>query len=211
MKTLEKLERCREIKIPEMTSSEFNPGMPESFLKHVAGPVRLKNLLILAAVLAFTSAAGTIRADGDPPAINDKSRTLTDKFSTLTGTSWELRSFGEGDTAVSVIKGSTVSIRFMPENGEGRGRLTGSAGCNNFFTTYHIDGEKIEVGPPGATMMYCGHIGGLMDQEQRFLKALEKSGEYRITGKQLLIRPRNAGDSLVFEAETGTSTEPGRR
>jgi heat shock protein HslJ len=57
-------------------------------------------------------------------------------------------------------------------------RVTGSGGCNRFFGTAKLSGEALEVGPLGTTRMACPET--IMNQENRFLKALESVRRYRV-------------------------------
>ncbi len=52
----------------------------------------------------------------------------------------------------------------------GEGRLEGHGGCNGFFGSYELKGDKIEIGPLGATRMACPEP--IMDAEQRFMNVL---------------------------------------
>jgi heat shock protein HslJ len=57
-------------------------------------------------------------------------------------------------------------------------RVTGNGGCNRFFGTAMLSGETLEVGPLGTTRMACPET--VMNQEYRFLKALELARRYRV-------------------------------
>jgi len=67
------------------------------------------------------------------------------------------------------------------------GSANGSGGCNRFMTSATIDGSKLSFKPAAATRMMCPPA--LMDQEQKFFSALERTRSYAIdadTGKLLL-------------------------
>lgn len=53
---------------------------------------------------------------------------------------------------------------------DGNGRAYGSAGCNHWFASYTLDGDKLTFGPAGSTRKMCADA--LMEQEGRFLKML---------------------------------------
>lgn len=57
-------------------------------------------------------------------------------------------------------------------------RVIGNGGCNRFFGTAKLSGETLEVGPLGTTRMACPET--IMNQEHRFLKALESVRRYRV-------------------------------
>ena len=64
----------------------------------------------------------------------------------------------------------TVTAQFEED-----GSLNGSAGCNNFFGSYELDGDAIQIGQVGSTMMACEKG---MTQEAIVLEALQKA--YRV-------------------------------
>ncbi len=67
------------------------------------------------------------------------------------------------------------------------GSANGSGGCNRFTTSATIDGSNLSFKPAAATRMMCPPA--LMDQEQKFFSALERTWSYTIdadTGKLLL-------------------------
>lgn len=51
------------------------------------------------------------------------------------------------------------------------GRAYGNGGCNHWFAPYTLDGDKLSFGPIGKTRKLCAPA--LMEQEQRFLQALQ--------------------------------------
>ena len=81
------------------------------------------------------------------------------------------------------------------------GELTGSAGCNTYKGTYTITagaGEnEIEIGPLATTRMACQEK--IMDQEARYLSALEAAETYIIEGTALTIH--FPGGALIYEAQ----------
>jgi copper homeostasis protein (lipoprotein) len=61
-------------------------------------------------------------------------------------------------------------------------RLSGSGGCNRVTGSFKLDGDKLHPSRMAGTMMACP-TG--MEQEQRFLQAIEKVERYRIRGSHL--------------------------
>ncbi|WP_343572434.1 META domain-containing protein [Pseudomonas sp.] len=53
---------------------------------------------------------------------------------------------------------------------DGNGRAYGSAGCNHWFASYTLEGDKLTFGQPGSTRKMCAEA--LMEQEGRFLQML---------------------------------------
>jgi heat shock protein HslJ len=66
-----------------------------------------------------------------------------------------------------VIDESEASIAFDPD-----GSLHGNSSCNRFFGSFALTAEGLTISDTGGTMMACDP--GSMDQEQRFLSALEQ-------------------------------------
>lgn len=57
-------------------------------------------------------------------------------------------------------------------------QLSGSAGCNRFFTSYNLSGEDMRVGRIATSRMAC--TPALMQQESRFTKLLESVYQFEI-------------------------------
>lgn len=52
------------------------------------------------------------------------------------------------------------------------GRAYGNAGCNHWFASYQLDGDKLSFAAPGSTRKLCAPA--LMEQETRFLQSLSQ-------------------------------------
>ena len=50
------------------------------------------------------------------------------------------------------------------------GRAYGNAGCNHWFASYTLEGDKLSFSAPGSTRKMCAPA--LMEQEARFLASL---------------------------------------
>lgn len=80
------------------------------------------------------------------------------------------------------------------------GKVAGSGGCNRYFAQAKIKGDRIEIGKAGATMMACAEA--LMDQEGKFLAALEKATTFRIDGDgKLFLLDADGTDILRFASQ----------
>jgi heat shock protein HslJ len=102
----------------------------------------------------------------------------------LEGSSWQVIGYNNGKGGVvSLILDTEITATFDEE-----GQLTGNAGCNNYFASYEIDGDKISIGPAGATAMFCTEPEGIMEQEQQYLAALQTAATYKITGLNMEMR-----------------------
>ncbi|OJX99449.1 MAG: hypothetical protein BGP07_05385 [Rhizobiales bacterium 63-22] len=67
------------------------------------------------------------------------------------------------------------------------GAVSGSGGCNRYFSRATVSGENVSFADIGSTYMQCP--AALMNQERKFLDALGKTRSYRIdtTGKLVLL------------------------
>jgi len=102
----------------------------------------------------------------------------------LAGTSWHVTGYNNGKQAVvSVTVGSNVTMAFGTD-----GRVSGSAGCNNYTASYTNDGAALKFGPAAATRRMCVTPEGVMEQEQQFLQALETVTTARQEGERLELR-----------------------
>ncbi|OWK44734.1 META domain-containing protein [Ectopseudomonas oleovorans] len=66
-----------------------------------------------------------------------------------------------------LIDRSHLTITFAAD-----GRAHGNAGCNHWFAGYTLKGQALNFDPAGSTRKLCAPA--LMEQEQRFLAALEE-------------------------------------
>jgi heat shock protein HslJ len=94
----------------------------------------------------------------------------------LTGTAW----LAETIMGRPVIDYSASTIAF-----EADGRVQGRGGCNRYFGTAAIDGERVSFGAMGATKMAC--VPALMDQETRFFQALASAERWSFDEHGLLL------------------------
>jgi heat shock protein HslJ len=81
----------------------------------------------------------------------------------LSGSEWRPSLIG----TLEIPESTELFIQF-----KGDGKLAGHGGCNQFFGTYSISGNKIDFGPVGSTRMACEKL--VMDLETAFLSALEE-------------------------------------
>lgn len=117
----------------------------------------------------------------------------------LAGTSWSVTGFNNGKQAVvSVLTGTSLTMSFA-----GDGKVGGSAGCNRYTATYASAGQKLTFGPAAATRMMCAQPGGVMEQEQQFLKALETVATARFEGDRLELR--TSGGQLAVTLSKATA------
>jgi heat shock protein HslJ len=102
----------------------------------------------------------------------------------LGGTSWQVLSVNNGKQAVvSTIIDSKLTAHFSSD-----GKLSGSAGCNQYTASYEVSGKTIKIGSVAATRKLCMKPESIMEQEAQFLHALETVARYRLDGTRLELR-----------------------
>ena len=73
-----------------------------------------------------------------------------------------------------------------------KGQIVGSAGCNSYFAAYSSDGPgQLKVSAPGATRKACA--AAIMEQETRYLKALQAVTSYSFLAGRLALTYRQDG------------------
>ena len=130
--------------------------------------------------------------------------TFTAQSNSLAGTGWIVTGYNNGKQAVvSVMAGTELTANFG-----GDGRLTGSAGCNDYTASYQTDGSKISIGPAASTKKACEQP--VMDQETQYLAALATAATYRVDGNKLELRTADDALAATFmKAAAGSDALPG--
>lgn len=80
-----------------------------------------------------------------------------------------------------VLEGTSLTLAYDGE------RISGSAGCNNYFGPASID-DTVQIGPLATTMMFCSEPEGVMEQERRFLDLLQGADSINVAEEQLELR-----------------------
>jgi heat shock protein HslJ len=106
----------------------------------------------------------------------------------LAGTLWKVKWVGEREVPAAL----EMTMQFED------GRIAGKASCNNYFADYTQEGESLQFGMAGATMMYC-EGEGIMDLETAFLKNLELVRSFRFELGRLVLLGENGEYLLVLE------------
>jgi heat shock protein HslJ len=135
------------------------------------------------AMLLVLSSTSNYTIEGDELAITNpdgERRGTFDRMEPLVleDTDWNLDAYNDGQGAlVNLIDGTQITASFGEE-----GTLSGSAGCNQYNTTYEADAIKISIGPIALTQMACSEPSGVMDQESKYLISLESAATYNNLG-----------------------------
>ena len=95
----------------------------------------------------------------------------------LIGTSWLAQAI-DGTAADPAVR-STVT--FQRED-----QVIGSGGCNRYFGRLGLSGSTLSISGLGNTRMMCTPVP-VMQQEQRFLEALQASVAWRREGDTLVL------------------------
>lgn len=153
-----------------------------------AGSVEAAYLANLAAVAAWTS-------DGSALTLSDASGASLLSYeaapeATVVG-SWVAQGINNGaEAVVSSPTTSAITAEFTPD-----GDLTGFDGCNNYFTTYTVDGDAIDISDAiGSTQMACPS-DELAEQSQQYYMALAASTTWMV-GDAGDLQLRDDGGSL---------------
>ena len=107
----------------------------------------------------------------------------------LAGTMWRVVSYNNGNEAVvSLIAATDLTVSF-----DAGDRVSGQAGCNSYTGPFESSNGTLKVGTLASTRKLCQSPSGVMEQETKFLAALQNAATYKIEGNILWIR--DAGDA----------------
>ena len=112
---------------------------------------------------------------------------------TLENTSWQATGINNGRGGV-VSSATTSRVIAMFTDG----KVTGSAGCNNYSASYEISNSHITIGPAMTTRRQCAEPEGIMVQEQEFLQALAVATQYTLMADRLELRDGNGSLQVTF-------------
>lgn len=96
------------------------------------------------------------------------------------GTTWSYRFFqGELPEWQQVIPDTSITAVFEGD------AISGSAGCNEYNGTVTRNGDDITIGELASTRKMCAEPEGIMDQEERYLSALQTSVKIRESARSI--------------------------
>jgi heat shock protein HslJ len=147
-------------------------------------------LVLLIALLAACGGAGEPAEELEPP-------------EAVPGTSWLVTAYDDGTgNLVDVSEGTEITAHFSREKPNG-GRLTGSAGCNDYDAEYDVAGEYLGIGFDLATTTQnvCPEPEGTMAQEQAYFEALRVARKWVLDEYELEFIGRD--DAVVRFTYTG--------
>lgn len=115
----------------------------------------------------------------------------------LLETNWLLAMLADSnDQLQPVIPGTELGAEFNME-----GRVSGSAGCNDFASNYSSEGRSLSITIPAMTRKSCVEPKGIMIQETNFLSKLTAVTTYQIDGSELQLFDNEGNVILVFKAQ----------
>lgn len=109
----------------------------------------------------------------------------------LPGTNWVLTDLA----GTAPVAGSSITAQFGAD-----GRLSGSAGCNQYSGAYTVSGSSLQISQLISTMMACE--AALMDQEGIYLKTLEQVKSFAITGDRLVLKDASGKALLTYQVQS---------
>jgi heat shock protein HslJ len=125
--------------------------------------------------------------------------TFVPAISSPVNTNWEVIAYNNGKQGVvSLLPGTRVSASFGND-----GRVTGNAGCNQYFATYKLDGQAMSIGMAAATRKFCAEPEGLMQQEALYLEALKSTSTFRLNGDRLELRAEDGALAATLNRSAG--------
>jgi len=131
----------------------------------------MTKMMLLATMAGIAGCTSTIAAAGKPDLMG----------------AWTVEYIGERP----VIDNSPAYIEFAEE-----GRVGGNASCNRFSGAYVLSGSSLTFSKLASTKKMC--FGALMEQETRFLAALERLAKVQM--RDGLLNLLDAKDGVVFTA-----------
>ena len=108
----------------------------------------------------------------------------------LVGTHWLAEDIDGG----GVIDNAQSTLEFTSDN-----RVAGRAGCNRYGGSVKLDGSKLKIEQVFATKMACAPA--LMDQETRFLQALEAASSFEVKDTKLLVKDAAGKQRLLLDRQ----------
>jgi heat shock protein HslJ len=119
----------------------------------------------------------------------------------LTGTTWTMSSFNNGQQAVvSAVSGTDVTLTLADD-----GTASGSSGCNQYNGSYTTEGASLSFGPLASTQMACADAD-INAQEAAYLAALGTVASFRLQGTRLDLLTADESLAASFEGPAGGSS-----
>ncbi len=121
------------------------------------------------------------------PTMAQNTPNFPERLEDLENTEWLLEDLG-GSGVVDQVQ---TTIRFGDDD-----RITGAGGCNRYFAGFEREGDRLSIGVIGSSQMLCPPA--VMEQEERFLQAIEAAQTVRLDGPFLYIDSEGLEQPLRF-------------
>ena len=124
----------------------------------------------------------------------------TNSSSVLSSSAWELVALGlEQNEKQHVLTGSQYTLEFKESNQVGAGELTGKINCNQLFSSYQVEENRLLLKTAGITEMGCITMNyPEYNQQENFItQALYSTQSYQIKDTQLIITASDSSQ-LIF-------------
>lgn len=114
---------------------------------------------------------------------------------------WQLIQYvNESGDSNALLSDSPVDMQLS------EGKFHGSAGCNRYFGSYSVVGEKLTIVQPiGATMKLCPPP--VMEQEQAYLDLLKQVNTYHIDDQTLVLLDQAQQPVLKYRVQQSAELE----
>ena len=104
--------------------------------------------------------------------------------------SWRLANMTEGDSPMPMVPPQATELTATFADG----KISGSGGCNRFMGSFETQGDRLSVGQLASTFKACEEP--IMQQESRYLKALQGAQRYEIDNQGQL--------TIYYQTEQGS-------
>ena len=168
-------------------------GSTMMFCEGAASEVEAAYLANLASVATWANTGGSlILADADGNPILNYVPAAEGPAPAIEGVTWLLTGQAvDGQLAALPAGDPPIVVSLLMEDG----LASGSAGCNNYFGDYTLDGSNLVFGPIGATMMFCEGPAG--EVETAYLANLATVASWASDGATLGLS--DASGAVVLE------------
>lgn len=158
--------------------------------------------ILLASILVAISLFSSCRQSEkpiSPQRIEESSNPLPPKTDIINiiqviGQKWILQAYGQIGSEEKIILKTEITLQFMAD------RISGSGGCNRYFSSYKETQGKLFIQPVASTKMFCAIPEGTMRQEQEYFKALQTVTKHHILDNEqtLQLLYNNSKNNLLF-------------
>jgi heat shock protein HslJ len=124
---------------------------------------------------------------------NRELATFSVQSQSLAGTTWRVLYYNNGkQDVVSVMAQTKLTATFA------RSDVSGFAGCNDYRGAFKTNPRQISIGALSSTKKYCGDPPGVMEQESKYLAALESAATYDSYGHTLEFRTSSGALAVIL-------------